>query len=759
MALHRKLAAIMFTDIEGYTALMQRDEMAAFDMRKKHRAVFEKCTRAHSGQILQYYGDGTLSVFDSAIEAVHCGIELQKAFRENPSIPVRIGIHLGDIFFDHDDVGGDGVNVASRIESLARAGSVLISAKVNDEIKNQPDITTRKFGDFKLKNVEEITAVFGIVDPELTFPDAVGAQAKGYKVEKPFKRLAQKYSWVMAMVIAVAAIFYFMENGPTPSAHSTGKSIAVLPFMNIGNDPQQEYFSDGITEDILSRISQIDDLKVISRTTSWRYKNTTLSVPEIGKELGVDNILEGSVRRTDDQIRVIAQLISTQTDEQLWSKTYDRKSDEIFAVQSEIAEDIAGILAAEFTILQQTAASPPPNSSQVSAYDYYLKGRNVLENWSTQSDLDIAVELFRQALIEDPNYAEAYADLGRAYFHKHGLGRSSSNWVDSAIVLVRKAIEINPNLPEAYLTRAMIFNSSAINVPEAAQKDLFKAYELDPNNSQALLYVGLYYFETGDFQQGIDMIIKSLEVEPDKADPQIYLVWANIYEFIDSIDLALEYYQQALKLKPFGVEILFELSNLLRQEKQYEEALVYAQRIAKVDRTLLAQDYLAWSYLLNGHLQPAYDSWARMAELEQNYHPSQRIFYRHRLAYVLWQLDQKEEARKIFEEQRVLLRKNIESDQITNTAGEYYDLAGINAFLGNEKLALNWLEQASEEGFFDLELINIDPLFDNIRNHRQFQEMIQSRQAKWERQNRRMDTGREVVRQKLRSLEDKVPMV
>ncbi|MDH3711657.1 MAG: tetratricopeptide repeat protein, partial [Cyclobacteriaceae bacterium] len=167
----------------------------------------------------------------------------------------------------------------------------------------------------------------------------------------------------------------------------------------------------------------------------------------------------------------------------------------------------------------------------------------------------------------------------------------------------------------------------------------------------------------------------------------------------------------------------------------------------------------AWSYLLNGQLQPAYDSWAGMAELEQNYHPSQRIFYRHRLAYVLWQLDQKEEARKIFEEQRVLLRKNIESDQITNTAGEYYDLAGINAFLGNEKLALNWLEQASEEGFFDLELINIDPLFDNIRDHEQYQAMIQSRQAKWERQNRRMDTGREVVRQKLHSLEDKVPMV
>lgn len=759
MSSRRQLAAIMFTDIEGYTSIMQRDESAAIEMRSKHRRVFEQITQHHSGKILQYYGDGTLSIFDSAITAVRCGIDLQRSFLEAPSIPVRIGIHLGDIVFDEDGIIGDGVNIASRIESLAQAGSVLISGKVYDEIKNQQDISSQKLGKYKLKNVEAITPVYALTDNGLVVPEQTGNAAKGVLVEAASPRLLIKYWWIAAVLLFLAGMFYFMNRSNEKNSATIGsKSIAVLPFINIGNDPQQEYFSDGITEDILSQLSKIEDLKVISRTTSWGYKHTTRSIPEIGKELGVDHILEGSVRRSENKIRVVTQLISVSTDEQLWAKTYDREITEVFAIQSEIAQDIASLLKAELSpaLLANINSF---TSLQITAYDYYLKAHKILKNWSTQHDLNNVIELLKQALIEEPDYAEAYADLALAYFHKHSYWLNKPQWVDSALILVNQAIDLNPRLSDAYLARARIYESDILDKPQAAQKDIFKAYELDPNNSEGLLNVGLHYFESGSFEKGIDLIIKSVEVEPDKTDPQIYVVWAKIYEFIDSLDQAIAYYQQAIKLKPDYVDALEELVNLFSSNQRYQEAVSYAERIVKIEATLITQDNLAWAYFRSGDLQAAYDSWAKLQVLEQDYEPYVRIPYKHRLAYVLWQQGSQADAKKLFGEERARLEQVIQSDQLTEIKGEYYDLAGINAFFGQNQLALKWLQRAASEGFFAPDLIVRDPLFDNIRGESQYLKILQPMLATQEREDRRMDPGREIVRKKIRNMESQSVLV
>ena len=267
----RQLAAIMFTDMEGYTALMNKNEQLAIERRNRHREVFEKAMADYNGKIIQYYGDGTLSIFTSAIHAVNAAVAMQLLFRQAPLVPLRIGIHIGDITMDDSGVYGDGVNIASRIESLAVAGSVFISDKVFDEIKNQPLINTLSMGLFDLKNVSRPVEVFAIAKDGLAVPKQI--DLKGKTTEPKNK-------------------------------------LAVLPFMNMSNDAGNEYFSDGISEELINSLSKIDGLQVICRTSSFSFKGKNQDVREIGRILNVSKVLEGSVRKAGNRVRITAELVN-----------------------------------------------------------------------------------------------------------------------------------------------------------------------------------------------------------------------------------------------------------------------------------------------------------------------------------------------------------------------------------------------------------------------------------------------------------------
>jgi adenylate cyclase len=268
----RMLAAIMFTDMVGYTALMQQDEAKAKEKRDRHRKVLDELVTSHQGRILQFYGDGTLSIFGSAIEAVNCAVEIQKELRKDPYIPIRIGIHSGDIVYEDEGVYGDGVNVASRIENLSVAGGVLLSEKVYDEIQNHPYLKAVYVGKHNLKNVMRPVKIFAVTTDGLTIPTIQEIAAK--------------------------------SNGG-------GKSIAVLPFVNMSGDPENEYFSDGITEEILNALTKVDGLLVTSRTSSFVFKGKNEDIRQIGEKLNVTHVLEGSVRRAGNKVRITAQLINT----------------------------------------------------------------------------------------------------------------------------------------------------------------------------------------------------------------------------------------------------------------------------------------------------------------------------------------------------------------------------------------------------------------------------------------------------------------
>ncbi|HEY6437548.1 MAG TPA: adenylate/guanylate cyclase domain-containing protein, partial [Ignavibacteriaceae bacterium] len=277
------LAAIMFTDMVGYTALMQENERQAKILRDKHRAVLERLILEHRGQILQYYGDGTLTIFGSAIEAAICGAKIQKELQLEPKVPLRIGIHAGDVVYDDEGVYGDGVNIASRIENIAIPGSVLISDKINDELKNQTEISSVFMGRYELKNVKHPVKVFALKSDGLALPSPDQLEGKS----------------------AVA-----------------GNSIAVLPFVNLSAEKDNEYFSDGITEELLNALAKVEGLLVTSRTSSFAFKGKNTDIREIGKMLDVKTVLEGSVRKYGNRVRVTAQLINSENGYHKWSETY-----------------------------------------------------------------------------------------------------------------------------------------------------------------------------------------------------------------------------------------------------------------------------------------------------------------------------------------------------------------------------------------------------------------------------------------------------
>jgi adenylate cyclase len=294
----RQLSAIMFTDIVGYTAIMQGDEAKAIRMRAKHRAAFRGFHALYGGEVIQYYGDGTLSIFKSAVNAALCAIELQKRLQQGDPVPVRIGLHLGDIIFDQTEVYGDAVNLASRIENLGTASSILLSGKFNDELKNHPAISTTSLGTYELKNISAAVEVFAIANEGITVPtiqELTGKQKKSIK------------------------------------------TIAVLPFANLSGEPENEGFSDSITEEVITALSKVKNLQVTSRTTSFAYKNKQVALKEIAHNLNASAIIEGSIRRSNNKARITAQLINTAGDFPCWSETWDVKYKDGFDIQKQIA--------------------------------------------------------------------------------------------------------------------------------------------------------------------------------------------------------------------------------------------------------------------------------------------------------------------------------------------------------------------------------------------------------------------------------------
>ncbi|MBR9997444.1 MAG: tetratricopeptide repeat protein [Cyclobacteriaceae bacterium] len=742
----RKLAAIMFTDIVGYTAIMQKDEQSALMMIDRHRKVLEAASLKFNGRILQYYGDGSLSIFPSAYDAVECAMNIQRELAENPRVPLRIGIHLGDIIVRGDSVYGDGVNVASRIESLGMAGSILFSDTIYHLIRNQPDIKTKALGKFDLKNVDHPVPVYALANEEFSIPRPDHLHGK--------TKLLSRKGWyvlmaVLTILMVISGYVLYPYLGGQRNMVVEEKSIAVLPFSNLSNDPDQDYFSDGITEDILNHLSKVSDLKVKSRTSTQQYKNTEKTIPEIGREMGVATILEGSVRKSGNTVRIVAQLIDVRNDVHIWTETFDREITEIFGIQSEIAIEIANALKAKLSQSERRHIRRE-FSRDITAYDYALRARQIWRNWNDEKDLENALQLLEQAIQLDPGFALGHVMIGEILYRgMRDYGVPPDVWINQAFSMAEWAIRIDSTMAKAYLLRGNILNDQ-MRKPDEALKDLQKAYELDPGNPEVLNSLGYNFLEQGQYDKGARLVIKALEVGHSPKDPEYFLSWGKLYQWLGEYEKSETLFLQAKNLAPGWISPYSQLGYLYRAWEKYDQAIEYynqALEISPMDQNVI--NAIAWTNLLAGNLEEAARYWAQYEELEAHFTDmSQYVPFRHRLGYIYWLEGKKEQALELFDEQ---MKLDLERQQGLRGFGawrdgsHFYDLAAVNSFLGNTQEALAWLDSASSKGFSGIRILQGDPLFDNIRKDPKLTRMMRSQKEEDEKMIRAL---KEVLKEK-----------
>ncbi len=479
--LPRKLAAILYADVADYSRLTGEDEDSTHRTLGEYLDLITTTVDSHRGEVMHYAGDAVLARFQAVVDAVSSATDIQtqlaalnEGLPDEREVRLRIGVHLGDVIEDRGDIYGDGVNIAARLESLAHPGGICVSEAVRSAVKTSLDLLYEDMGEQVLKNIAERIRAFRLVDSD-----------------RP-----------RAATVSQA-----------PSALPDKPSIAVLPFANMSTDPENEFFSDGITEEIINALVQVDALHVASRTSSFYFKGKTLEMREIAERLRVTTLLEGSVRRAGTRVRITAQLIDVAKDEHLWSERFDREIEDIFAIQDEIARTIADRLKVS---LEDGADTPlvKPHTENLEAYQLYLKGRSIL--YKRGLVIPRGLECFNQALALDPDYALAHAGLadGNTMLGYYGFAPGKET-MPQAKKAATQALELAPDLAEAHNAFAIV---SLLHDRDwqTAERAFRRALELNPQYVQARSWYGLFYlqFVAGRFEEGLAELRRCVEIDP-----------------------------------------------------------------------------------------------------------------------------------------------------------------------------------------------------------------------------------------------------
>ncbi len=634
----RQLAAIMFTDIVGYTALMGDDEDKAFEILNKNRMLQKPLIEQYGGRCIKELGDGILACFTTVSDAVNAAIKIQEACNVSKDFLLRIGIHHGEVVFEENDIFGDAVNIASRIQALAPIGGIWISESVHNNVSNKKEINTKFVRTETLKHVKDPVRVYEVI-------------IKSNDVES-FNSIRQK-----------------------PKNSIPDKSIAVLPFVNMSNDPEQEYFSDGMAEEILNSLSHLKELKVAGRTSSFQFKGKNIDLREVGEKLGVSTVLEGSVRKQGNRLRITAQLINVEDGFRYWSEKYDRNMDDIFAIQDEIALAITDQL--KVTLLKEDREKITKNATQnAEAYELYLKGRFHINRRG--SSIIRGLNLFKQAIAIDRNYALAYAGYADANqlsaVYSFLRGKEVMREVKKA---AETAIKLDNSLGEPYGALGSYYAYFERNWPES-KKSFRKAIELNPKYTQARSIYGLIYLSwvEGNFEEAESQAQISTRLEP-----------------LSAIDYA-------------------DLAWILYTAGRFEEALTYAQTGIEIDaHSFLSQRIAGLCYIALQRYKEAIDTFQYLMTMSNR--------QQHALTALIWAYC----GSKNFEEARNLMEELKQRSTTEYIAGTYAGLSAAN--LGELDMAFEYFERAYEDRDPILISIKYSPYVPtSLRNDPRFQNLL-----------------------------------
>jgi TolB-like protein/class 3 adenylate cyclase/tetratricopeptide (TPR) repeat protein len=609
---NRQLAAILFTDIVGFTGMMQQDEVHAHEVVKRFMHVMQEAVSDHSGKILNDYGDGCLCSFTSATQAVLCAEAIQQQFRVEPSLPLRIGLHVGEIFFEENKALGDGVNVASRIQSLGQGNTILFSREVWDKIRHQPQFNTICLGMFEFKNVSEPMEVYALANDGLKIPKR---EEMSGKLKEQGKKSGRKKWLAISALIVLAALGIFMFKAMTGGRGFTGeRTLAVLPFENAGTDNSEEYVSDGITVDIISKLSKISALqKVIGWISVKTYKKTKMSPKEIADNLGVVAILSGTIQKQGKKTHINAQLTEAGTGNVLWGNSFDYSGDDLLNVQSKVAEQIVTELKLKITPEERKGLTKQ-YTDNVEAYKYYLRGRSFWEK-RTKEFYDSAERYYDKAIELDPEYALAWAGKADCYtYNQRGVPQRDA--ISLAEKYSRKALSYDSTLTEALTTLAFIRCIFYYEWKESAAH--FKnIIDKNPNYALAHVYYSNVLLYMGNIEAGLDEKRRALSLDP--LSTTINYTIARDYWIARKYDSAMILIQRSINLNPHYNSNYWVLGELYLQKKDYARAIEAFSQLPQepYEQGADGRVMVSYAYAMSGNKTRANEILARVSDADR----------------------------------------------------------------------------------------------------------------------------------------------
>jgi len=580
----RRLAAIMFTDIVGYTALMAHDEQKAFELLRKNRAIQKPIIEQYHGRWIKELGDGVMTSFNSVSDAATAAIKIQKACNTANEFKLRIGIHLGDVVFENDDVFGDGVNIAARIQAQAPVGGIWVSEPVHQNLVNKNEVITEFVKTIELKNVKEPVKIYRIV-LEGEVPD----KGRAATSESSFSAWAKTFSAYPKPIFVASAILFvfltgyiiysatFKKEKPVDDSGLPDKTIAVLPFTDMSPEKDQEYLGDGLAEEIITVLSGIKDLTVIGRTSSFQFKGEKIDLREIGEKLNAGTILEGSVRKSGNQIRITAQLINVRDNAHLWSHQYDREMNDIFKIQDEIAAHIAELLKISLSVIEnrQTPEISPET------YTLYLKGLYAYRERKYEESIDYNLQVIQA----DSTYALSYAyiALSKAWIINREHDFTNASALLDAREFALKSIDLSPRLAEGYSALALLSWSIERNFSKA--REYFEQSILfSPNNALITNRFAYFLLWMGQFDYAAKLALRARQSDP--VDNNSYIILANAYQFTGRFKDANQNIQEALRLFKDNNQFRHLLITNAFRAGQYAEVIAKCDSILKRDEQL-----------------------------------------------------------------------------------------------------------------------------------------------------------------------------
>lgn len=635
MTQSRQLAAIMFTDIVGYTALMGASEKRAFDLLQKNRDLQKPIIEHWRGKLIKELGDGMLASFNSVSDSVYAAMDIQEKLHAENVFQLRIGIHLGEVVFENNDVFGDGVNIASRIQATAEPGTIYVSETVHDNLYNKSGISSVFVKQENLKNVREPVRMYEVYDPE-------------------------KHQTLH-------------RNESSQSINGSEKSIAILPFVNMSNDPDQEYFSDGMAEEILNALARIKELKVAGRTSSFQFKGKNIDLREVGKKLGVANVLEGSVRKYGNHLRITAQLVDIKNGFHLWSERYDRDVEDILTIQEEIALAITDklkltLLDEDLEVITKCCAHDPE------AFQFYLQAR-FLWNKRTDEGMATSVRYFQKAIEKDPEYAIAWAGLADSYnlLAEHSKEARKELYAKSNAA-AQKALEIDSDVAEAHISLAsllMLEKHDWVN----AGKEFRLGIQLKPDYVTGHHWYSEWLLGMGYLEEALKSISKAIEL-----DPVTFTMVKDkgvIYYYLRQYEQAIALANTALELDP-------------KNSGSYRLISLAFMALGKFDQALAANK--TWDEMTGFHFK------STVAK-----------------ALILASSGEKDQAREIVESY----------DEDARAKGEdFRGLALVYLALDDQDKAFQLLEKSIDEGELSMSSLQVDPKLDPLRTDPRYQELV-----------------------------------